>query len=109
MCIRHRGMSVQLRDQQGMNSKSEQAIPGGTLVTSVLEHLLEQHNNLAISPYMGIVAFMRLMPFTGCNGKISRALWLWDMIKMGAGPKDLKGGFLTTFYPQAIQYGLLDG
>lgn len=50
-----------------------------------------------LSAYDRHVRYETLRPFTDCNGRSGRALWLWDM--KGKAPL----GFLNTWYYQSLE------
>lgn len=54
------------------------------------------------SPYLVHLHFDSLHPFTDGNGRAGRALWLWQMRRIGQERKALALGFLHCFYYQTL-------
>ena len=97
---------VQLRTRLGMNVSvgSHIAPVGGAYIWSALEDILERAIADTSRTYETHLAYENLHPFTDCNGRSGRMLWLWQM---GAAPL----GFLHTFYYQTLEFEhrILDG
>lgn len=75
---------------------------GGPAVGYSLMELLSQIDQRLISPYQSHVAYEMLHPFTDCNGRSGRMLWLWAMQHVnGALPTR---DFLHEFYYQTFQH-----
>lgn len=63
-----------------------------------LSEILDDLENF--TPYQNHVMYERLHPFTDCNGRSGRALWLWQMRNtLSLNPTI---GFLQTFYYQSL-------
>lgn len=89
---------AQLRDRSGMNVRvgSYTPIKGGPDVyTHLQKHL--RHMKL-FSPWRNHYDYETLHPFTDCNGRTGRLLWLWEMGGIEKAPL----GFLHTFYYQTL-------
>ncbi len=89
---------AELRNKLGMNVRVGDHIPveGGPLV---YKYLLEHLNYIPrFSPQRNHVDYETLHPFTDCNGRTGRLLWLWQM----SGIKNAPLGFLHTFYYQTL-------
>ena len=72
---------------------------GGQAILYHLEACLFAANNGKLTPYSAHVEYEKLHPFTDCNGRSGRALWLWMMVRDGRG---VSLGFLHTFYYQTL-------
>jgi len=70
--------------------------PGGQNILYALQNILDKVNAGTLTPYTAHVEYEMLHPFTDCNGRSGRALWLWMM--NGSAPL----GFLHTFYYQTL-------
>lgn len=91
-----------LRERRGMNvCVGDYIAPdGGPQIAGELGLLLEGANNLLSSPHGTHLAYERLHPFTDCNGRSGRALWLWMMWQRGY---RAELGFLHKFYYQTLE------
>lgn len=72
---------------------------GGQAILYHLESCLHVANNESVTPYEAHIEYEILHPFTDCNGRSGRALWLWMMTRGGS---DVPLGFLHTFYYQSL-------
>jgi hypothetical protein len=88
-----------LRARRGLDVRVGDHLPppGGPWVAGALESLLQ---TLETSPYAIHVQYETLHPFTDANGRSGRALWAWQMLRLG---HDLRHGFLHQFYYQALE------
>ena len=74
------------------------APPGGEGVRMRLEEILEIANRRRGQQpiaYQLYIKFLKLHPFSDCNGRSGRMLWMWIM-------RDATRGFLHTFHNQAL-------
>lgn len=88
-----------LRNIHGLNVRVGNYTPpyGGTEIQHYLELLLSRL--YVDSPYDIHCEYETLHPFTDCNGRSGRVLWLWAMKTRGLNPSL---GFLHTFYYQTL-------
>ena len=89
---------AQLRDRPGMNVQVGNHIPvkGGP---DIYEHLQDHLRHLKyFTPHRNHMDYETLHPFTDCNGRTGRLLWLWEM----GGIENAPLGFLHTFYYQTL-------
>lgn len=101
--------TILLRDQPKMNVYvgSYTPPPGGPLIPELLKTLLARMNNpKANNPYHCHVEYEKLHPFMDGNGRSGRALWLWQMFQMNAGPSVLRTSFGREWYIQSLRRGL---
>jgi len=70
---------------------------GGPAIGYALEELLSRCISPGLSPWEAHCLYENLHPFTDCNGRSGRALWLWLM------NEDAPLGFLHTFYYQTLK------
>jgi len=87
-----------LRDSHGLDVRVGNYFPpgGGPEVISTLQTLLDNVNESSLSPFEAHVEYEMLHPFTDCNGRSGRVLWLWMMREAPS------IGFLHTFYYQTL-------
>lgn len=93
---------AKLRVQQGLDVTVGNHIPpmGGVAVGYTLKEILHRANNRNESSYNVHVDFELLHPFTDCNGRLGRMIWLWmETKRLGHIPKL---GFLHSFYYQTL-------
>ncbi len=89
---------ARLRNQLGMNVRVGNHVPpaGGPEIYGQLavrlEFLLEN------TPYQNHMYYEKLHPFTDCNGRSGRMLWMWQFARMD----ELPLGFLHTWYYQSL-------
>ncbi len=76
------------------------APPGGPDILRRLEALLASQDD----PWRVLIDYVRLHPFTDCNGRSGRALWGWRMLRTPGGLPKPPHSFLTDFYYQASAY-----
>ncbi len=89
---------ARLREHEGMDMQVGGHVPprGGPDVPRKLQGLLDCTSWQ--SPWRIHVAFEILHPFTDCNGRTGRLLWLWKMGGIEKAPL----GFLHMFYYQTL-------
>lgn len=93
---------AKLRDTPGLNVMiGGRVAPFGdiTIKTRLLD-ILADANGMTVSPYQLHVRYELLHPFTDCNGRSGRILWLWKMKQIPFPVAPL--GFLQTFYYQTL-------
>lgn len=73
----------------------------GPYVATRLDEILSESRDEQF-PYFTHVSFESLHPFTDGNGRAGRALWLWQMRRIGQERKALALGFLHCFYYQTL-------
>jgi hypothetical protein len=88
--------NAELRDRAGLDVRVGGHYPprGGKGIRTVLLDILSdaEPDNAWLSHY----DYESLHPFTDCNGRSGRALWLWQM-------QSAPLGFLHTYYYQTLQ------
>ena len=92
-----------LRSEQGMNVRvgSHIAPEGGLQIVHRFKRILTQVNQGRGTPWSVHVAFERLHPYMDGNGRTGRAVWAWQMQKLGGDPFSLP--FLHRFYYQTLE------
>lgn len=97
--------NARIRDRRGLNVRVGQHIApeGGVEIVAALEDLLERASGPMPDPYGTHHEYETLHPFTDGNGRSGRALWLWQMLRLGYKVPNI--GFLHTWYYQSLQAG----
>ncbi len=93
---------AKLRNQPGMDVRVGDYHPpeGGLYVREALADILRY--GIKFTPRQIHQDYEKLLPFTDCNGRTGRLLWLWRMEKFhGGAPR----GFLYHFYMQTLSEG----
>jgi hypothetical protein len=92
-----------LRSEEGMNVRvgSHTAPEGGVQIVQRLQRLLTQVNQGRGVPCSVHVAFEKLHPYMDGNGRTGRAIWAWQMQRLGRDPFSLP--FLHRFYYQTLE------
>lgn len=90
-----------LRDREGLNVRVGMHIPplGGPAVPFKLKGLLHQVQ-VGLSAYEVHQVYEHLHPFTDGNGRSGRALWAWQMTRIGY---RFQNRFLHEWYYQSLQ------
>ena len=90
-----------LRDIVGLDVRIGDYIPppGGSKVVLQLDYIMEKVEKRN-DPMSIHIAFEKLHPYTGGNGRTGRALWLWQMDNQRN--YDMEQGFLHTWYYQSL-------
>jgi hypothetical protein len=85
---------ARLRDKVGMDVTvgTHEPLPGGPEIRRLLAH----HLRFLSNPWKDHVRFLHLHPFSDGNGRVSRALWAWQM-------REHPRGFLREFYYQTLR------
>ena len=93
---------ARLRDQPGMDVRVGDYHPpkGGLYVRETLVDILRY--GLKFTPRQIHQDYKKLHPFTDCNGRTGRLLWLWRMEKFHGGAPRL---FLHEWYYQTLSEG----
>lgn len=91
-----------LRDTSGLDVQVANHRPprGGDSVVRDLSYLLDEYLGMGDNVKFHL-DYENLHPFTDCNGRSGRVLWLWSMVHSGHPPKL---SFLHHFYLQTFQY-----
>jgi hypothetical protein len=97
--------NARIRDREGLNVRVGPHIPppGGGYIVTELEALLDRASGPMPDPYTTHHEYETLHPFTDGNGRSGRALWLWQMLRIGYKVPNI--GFLHTWYYQSLQAG----
>lgn len=92
-----------LRAEPGMNVTVGNHVPppGGPAIPLRLADLLDDVNRDLIDPWRTHLRFETLHPFMDGNGRTGRALWAWQMLKLGRDPFALP--FLHRWYYQTLE------
>jgi Fic family protein len=95
--------NAKLRERIGMDCIVGSHVPpkGGKQIVRELENLIVQANTLPRDTRYAFEvhkSYETLHPFTDCNGRSGRAVWLWMMRVVP------NIGFLHTWYYQSLQY-----
>jgi hypothetical protein len=88
---------AKLRRDYGMDVRVGKYVPpmGGPEVSDILIKILCRQRSL--TPSALHIVYEKLHPYTDCNGRSGRALWLWRMIQDSY---PIYEGFLGTFFVQ---------
>ena len=94
---------VMLRDSIGLNVQVGQhiPIPGGPAVVTELMDLLEGANKYNNDHWKTHIDYETLHPFTDCNGRSGRVLWLWQRQQCNILTAESLT-FLHSFYYQTL-------
>ncbi len=94
---------VLLRDRMGLDVMVGGHLPppGGPEVRDQLEKLLHAVVEKNVTPWRAHCLYQNLHPFTDCNGRTGRLLWLWHMKQVRPG-YDYQISFLHKFYYQTL-------
>ena len=98
---------ARLRDKSGMDVRVRNHVPvrGGVYVRRQLQYILmlldTKHVGKYFSPHYIHALYETLHPFTDCNGRSGRILWLWQMRKENRLLASM--GFLQTWYYQSLE------
>lgn len=94
---------VLLRDRIGLNVRIGDHVPmaGGPDVVTELTDILEGGNNWYDNHWRTHIRYEDLHPFTDCNGRSGRAIWLWQMQRRSVFTDDSLT-FLHQFYYQTL-------
>lgn len=92
---------ARLRDQFGQNVQVEDYVapPGGPEIRTHLVDILIDVNRDSCHPIHCHQDFQNLHPYSDCNGRSGRILWLWQMQKFDY---IIYNTFLRSFYYQAL-------
>ncbi len=92
-----------IRSESGMNVRvgNHIAPEGGPHIIRRLHRILKKANDASNSPWSIHVAFETLHPYMDGNGRTGRAIWAWQMQRLGRDPFALP--FLHRFYYQTLE------
>jgi len=91
-----------IRQRPGMNVRvgNHVAPKGGPTIVDRLKRILALANGVS-DPWRVHVAFELLHPYMDGNGRTGRAIWAWQMQRLGQDPFSLP--FLHRFYYQTLE------
>jgi Fic/DOC family len=92
-----------IRERPGMNVRvgNHIALEGGPHIIHRLQRILSKANQDCDTPWSVHVAFETLHPYMDGNGRTGRAIWAWQMQRLGRDPFALP--FLHRFYYQTLE------
>jgi fido (protein-threonine AMPylation protein) len=73
---------------------------GGPDIPRQLQRILDKANRASDGPWSVHIAFETLHPYMDGNGRAGRAIWAWQMRRLGHDPFALP--FLHRFYYQTL-------
>jgi len=97
---------AKLRDQIGLNVTVGNYSPpkGGPEIklnlVSFINSINDKSTNKGKDPFLAHKKFESLHPFTDCNGRTGRIIWLWQMLKLKKNFAPL--GFMQSWYYQSL-------
>ena len=97
---------AKLRDQIGLNVTVGNYTPpkGGpeikTRLITFINGIMNKTTNKGKDPFLAHKYFESLHPFTDCNGRLGRIIWLWQMLKLKKNFAPL--GFMQSWYYQSL-------
>ena len=94
--------NAKFRTEEGLNVHVGRHLPppGGVAVGYALADLLHKANEENSNPHLIHLEYELLHPFTDCNGRSGRILWLWQSKRMIGKLPHLS--FLHNFYYHAL-------
>ncbi len=94
---------VLLRDKVGLDVMVGGHLPprGGPEIRAQLEDILDLVVHDRLTPWRAHCLYEHLHPFTDCNGRTGRLLWLWHMKECSPG-YSYQIPFLHKFYYQSL-------
>lgn len=95
-----RGKPLRRRPGANVEIGTYRPPPGGPWIEDELALVLYHANNLRSTPYEVHQMYERLHPFGDGNGRSGRALWAWQMMKIGENPFELP--FLHRWYYDSL-------
>ncbi len=100
--VDHFQPGAKLRDRPGVDVRVGSHVPmqGGPMVVKRLELLLGELCE-SFTPFRVHQVYQHIHPFSDCNGRSGRILWLWQMEREGW--KMAPMGFLQTWYYQSLE------
>jgi hypothetical protein len=101
---------VEFRNRFGLDVRIGSFYPlsGGPEVEKETKKLLRLISDCRISQFDAHVRYEQIHPFTDCNGRSGRAVWLWMLARSTNSHNELRRGFLHQFYYQTLAYHQLN-